>query len=152
MPKGYTKGDVEFHEERYYGPALPAVNVKRFNYPDCYDVADHFGCSEETAQQALNWAFESTQERFWQEIVQGIAEKYIEPHFGKVQTYSAGRSAGWVVCHGMDYQEHVEDHWDAVDLTAWYAFEKAVKDHIKFCTSWDYVKEMIESNGWTDID
>ena len=151
MPKGYTKADVEFHEERYLGPLLPAVNVKRFTYPDVYDVMDAFDCTEEAAQQALNWAFDSTQELFWQEAAQNLAEIHLIPHFGRVQTYSAGRSAGWLIAHGLTDREGVEEEWDALDLTAWYAFEKAVKDHIKFITSWDYVKELIDSNGWTEV-
>ena len=148
MPKGYTKDDIEFHRDGY-GPMRPAVNVKVYHYPSVWDVMDDFDCSEETAEKALEYAFESAQYRFWEEA-QEIADWHLSNHFGKVKVYSEGRSGGWLVVHGLAYRDEVEDYWDALDLTAWYAFEKAIRAEIKYLCSWEYIKEDIEANRWAE--
>jgi hypothetical protein len=150
MPKGYTKGDIEFHELHYYGPAFPAVNVKVYHYPDLWDVVDAFDCSEDAAEKALNCAFEATQEAFWDDVAQSYADQYLTERFGKVKAYSAGRSNGWLVVDKIGDREAVEDEWDAIDLTAWYSFQDAIKAQVKYMTSWDYVKDMLDSNGLTE--
>ena len=148
MPKGYTKEDVEFHAE-YYRPSRPAINVKVYRYPTPWQVEDEFNCSIATAEQALGYALESAQYRFWEEA-QELVDYYLAPQFGKVKVYSEGRSGGWLVVDGLGYREDVEDCWDALDLTAWYRFEKAIKETIKYLCSWEVVKEDIEANRWAE--
>ena len=145
----YSKGDIEFHAE-HYRPSRPAVNVKAYHFPDIYDVMDAFDCSEETAQAALNYAFESAQEIFWYETAQELANYHLSPRFGSVTVYSEGRSSGWLVVDGLGYREDVEDSWDALDLTAWYAFEKAVKAEVEWLTSWEQVRDSAEANRWAE--
>ena len=49
----YTKEDVEFHREGYYGKSYPAVNVKVHNLISIYEIVDKFSCSETQAEKAL---------------------------------------------------------------------------------------------------
>lgn len=141
--KRYTKDDVEFHEERYYGPQFPAINVKVYHFPDIDQVEDEFNCSEEIAEQALQYAFEAAQETFWNETAQEIADDTFEY---KVEVYSAGRSAGWLIVQGLEEFES----WDAVQLAKWRSFENKIKETIKYLCSWDNVKEDISANRWAE--
>ena len=48
----YTKDDVATHTAGYYGPDYPAVNVKAYNWPTCWDIKEKFGCTEKVAEAA----------------------------------------------------------------------------------------------------
>lgn len=138
----YNKSDVETHSAGYYAPYYPAVNVKVHRFPQADDIADHFHCSEETAQKAAEYAWETAQTCFW-ENVQGTAEDV----FGKgVKAYSAGRSSGWVIIDGLTEIES----WDAIDLAKWRKFEKIIKAEVKYRTSKEVVFEDIEANRWAE--
>lgn len=154
---GYTKEDVKRHNSGGIGgPYYPAVNVKVYHYPSADQIADHFGCSIEQAEQAGQFAFESAQHRFWNETAQMLADYILAPHFGPVTVYSAGRSAGWLIVEGLTprYFQHdreaVTTTWDAIDLAKWRKFEREIKAEVAYLTSWDYVRDDIEANRWVE--
>lgn len=119
------------------------VNVKAYNFTDVDAVTDRFGCSEATAQKALEMAFECQQESFW-ETYDSEEMAYFFPGNRNAQVYSAGRSGGWLVVEGLP---DVED-WDAVMLGRWRRFEIAVNANVKYLTSDEQVLELIEINEW----
>lgn len=140
--KRYTKDDVEKHSAGYYAPYYPAVNVKVYHFPQAYKVADHFHCTEETAQKAVEYAWDMEAQAFWEDV-QGTAEDV----FGKgVKAYSAGRSGGWLLVEGLTDIES----WNAVDLAKWRKFEKIIKADVKYRTSEEAVFEDIEANRWAE--
>ena len=143
--KTYSKEDVEFHAEGY-NSRVPAINVKVYHYPSACKIADHFNCSEEQAEQAGQFAFDSAQYLFWQEDAPELAENILAPYFGKVTVYSEGRSGGWLVVKGVG---DVAD-WDAIALAKWRKFERAIKATVDFLGSWEYVKEDIRANRWAE--
>ena len=143
--RGYTKADIEFHNDGGIGrPYYPAVNVKCYRFgPSLEAVADRFGCSEGTAQKALNIAFECQQDSFWN--FDG-AKDIVEYHFPYAKFYSAGRSAGWLIVEGLSDA----DTWDAIELNKWALFECTVKREIEYLCSDENVLELIEINRWAE--
>lgn len=139
----YTKQDVEFHSASYYGRGYPAVNVKVYHYPSTTKVMDTFHCEEDTAQKALNFAFEMSQETFWNKA----APEIVKDIFGSwPKMYSAGRSSGWLIVTGLKEFEF----WDAIDLSKWHSFENQIKSTIKYLCQWENVKTDIEANRWAE--
>jgi len=141
--KHYNKSDVEFHSESYYGRGYPAVNVKVHSlYHLASKIENHFNCSEEQAQKALDYAFEMSCDLFWNEYAQDFATEIL----GDVKIHSAGRSNGWLIVEGLpDFES-----WNAIDLAKWRSFENHIKAEVKYLTSWENVKEDIESNRWAE--
>lgn len=139
----YRKEDIETHSERY-GGSRPAVNVKVYHFDHQLKVVDHFKCSEEVAEQALNFVFTFAQERFWED-----APEWASEIFGShVKVYSEGRSGGWLVVHNLPPIEE----WNAIMVSKWARFEKMVKSEIEYCTAWEQVREDIECNEWAQDD
>ena len=139
-----TRDSVETHSDRY-GPSHPAVNVKVYHYPTTDQVMDRFHCSEESAERALRFAFEVAQEMFWNETTSDIAQSIFGPC---VKIYSEGRSAGWLVVHGLDELES----WNGRDLLRWTRFERAIKREVAWLSSWEWVEDMINANEWAPVD
>lgn len=138
----YTKEDVKFHREGYYGKSYPAVNVKVYHWPKISDLERELSCSEEEAEKAVEIAFQSAQEAFWQ---LGEAEEIVNECFGKgVKFYSEGRSGGWLIVQGLKDFEY----WDAIDLAKWRKFEKMIKAEVKWLTSTERMVEEIRANEW----
>ncbi len=136
--KRYSKNDVELYSERYDRP-LPSITVKVYRFGHGLDN-EKLKCSESTFENAMQYAFESTQQNFW-ESVQETAEYYL----GKgIKVYSAGRSGGHLTVDGLDPVES----WNAISLTRWRRFEKAVLDEVKYLSSDEQVQESIECNRW----
>jgi len=135
----YKKSDVQMHSDGFR-PANPAVNVKAYSFPGTGLVVKAFGCSEDIAERALGWAFNTRAADFW-EGVQSVAD---ETCGGKA--CSEGRRSGWAVVHGLS---DVDD-WDAVALGKWRAFEKRVLALVNDACSWEQVREDIESNRWAE--
>lgn len=136
----FTKEDVQFHEDRPWGELYPAINVKCYNYIHSRKVQEKFKCSEKTADKALEFAFESAQERFWEDAQEEAKEIIWEG----VKIYSAGRSGGWLIAQKLG---DVKD-WDAIALSKWRKFVKYVENEIKYLCSEEYVLEEIEANKW----
>lgn len=139
----YTKDDVQLHEASFHGPQLPAVNVKIYHFPSTYDVMDRFDCSEEVAGTALEYAFQSVQQAFWEDWANDTSS-YFPNH--NVKVFSAGRSGGWLVVEGLP---EIED-WDAVMFGRWRKFEKAVNADVNHRTGREAVLEDIEANRWAE--
>ena len=135
-----SREDVETHSDNYGMVQRPAINVKVYHFPSVERVVDHFGCSEATAEKALEWAFESHQGQFWE-----TAEDEAEYALGEgLKVYSEGRSGGWLVVHGLPDL----DGWDAVMLAKWRRFAGLIAQEVEFYTSWEQVEEMIAMNEW----
>lgn len=136
----FRKVDIETHSDR--SRSRPAVNVKYYAGGDLTDnVVEYFKCSRELAEQALAYAFESAQQRFWED-----AQEYARELFGKhVKVYSEGRSGGWLVVHGID--ENVEG-WDAIAVSKWGRLVKWCTDTIVDYAAWENVQDDIEANEW----
>lgn len=136
------KDDVETHSLHYYGPKLPAVNVKHYGsfYGD--EVQERFGCTEEVAERALRWQSYSSCETFWEDI-QELAKQC----FGDgVEVYPAGRIGGWAVVEGLP---DLKD-WDAVQLGRWAKFAKMCCREAAYRTSLDVIMEDIDANRWAE--
>lgn len=135
----YTKDSVEFHSE-HYRPARPAVNVKVHNFVSPYKIAEHFKCSEKQAEKAIEFAFESACQQFWED-----STEHAQSIFGNnVRVYSEGRSGGWLVVEGLKSF----DEWDAIDLAKWRKFENECKSAVEYLTSFAWCVDMIDSNNW----
>ena len=132
--RGYTKDEVETHGGR------PAVNVKARHWPDATRVVERFGCSEETALRASQYAYESHVEVFWEDA-QAVAEVYFGP---ECEVWAEGRSGGWLVAPWLGI---VED-WDGVTLNRWALFERRIRELVRYLCSWEAVEDTIESNEW----
>ncbi len=141
--RGYTKDDVQLHYER--GKGSPAVNVKVYGPYLAGKVQDRFGCSEEVAEKALGFAFDSACRRFWEEDAQDLADHYFAK-YGKVKVYSEGRSSGWLVTYDLPDVEE----WDGVLLNRWALFAKAIRQAVDWLNSWEYVEEEIAANRWAE--
>lgn len=142
QPHHYNKDDVQRHTSGYYGYRYPAVNVKVWHFVSSDKIADKFGCSEDTALKAAEYAFNAACETFWQEV-QDTAEEC----FGRgVKAYSAGHSGGWLIIQGLTDVEE----WDAVMLAKWRHFEKIIKADVSYRTSEDVILEDIEANRWAE--
>jgi hypothetical protein len=142
--KRFTKDDIETHSEGYGRNSLPAINVKAYDFPSSWKVAEHFKCSEEIAQQALTYAFEHAQEMFWEQASEDI-DGYFPGH-GGCEVFSEGRSGGWLVVKGLpDISE-----WDAILVSRWGKFERDMQSAVKDFCSWDNVIEDIEANRWAE--
>ncbi len=142
--KHYSKSDVEFHSANYYAPYYSAVNVKvKGLYPLEYKIEDEFNCSEETAEKALQFAFDSACDLFWNDEAQSIADDTFDYD---VKIYSAGRSGGWLIVIGLpDF-----DTWDAINLSKWHSFENKIKAEVNYLTSWEAMKDAIDANRWAE--
>lgn len=134
------KSDVETHAEGYYGPQLPAVNVKAYSYARGLS-AETFGCSEKDYERAVEFAFESAQTCFWEEV-QGWANECFPDY--SVKVYSAGRSGGWVVVEGLPLIES----WDAIILGRWSRFARMCQAEVEYLSKAETVREDIEANEW----
>jgi hypothetical protein len=141
MARAYSRDSVETHNE-HYGKVRPAVNVKVYHLPSAFKISDHFKCSEEIAEKAGGFAFDSACEQFWSEA-QGIFDDVYGPHVATI--YSEGRSGGWLVVDGLDSIEN----WSLMQLNKWHSFESRIKAEIKYRTSQEVIFEDIEANEWT---
>jgi hypothetical protein len=136
------KSEIEFHSDNNWRSKNPAINVKVYKFLSAEKVIEKFKCTREDAERALGFAFESAQERFWDDI-EGTAKEI----FGKeIQVFSEGRSGGWLTVHHLP---QVED-WDAILVNKWSRFAKAVEEEIAHLTSEENVMDDIESNRWTE--
>lgn len=136
--KRYTKNDVRTHSDS--GPERPAVRVKCDSFALGLDVAGEFSCDDATAKKALEYAWTSHCEQFWEQ-----AQETAEFHLGKgVTIYSEGRSSGWLVVDGLPDLES----WDAIQLTKWAKFERSILAEVAYLSSAEQVRDSITANEW----
>jgi hypothetical protein len=133
------KSDVTVRYER--GVYRPAINVKVYKLGlDAGTLADERKCARATAEQALQFAFDSQQQQFWEQI-----EETAREIFGShIRVFSDGRSSGWLVLHNLPDVET----WDAVALGKFAKFEKLVRADIAWRTSAETLREDIDANEW----
>lgn len=135
------KSDIETHSDGCGRRSHPALNVKvnKFGLYD-YELAALKGCTERDAERALQFAFESAQQIFWEDA-QRLAREVFGQH---VKVYSEGRCGGWLVVHGLPEL----DSWDAVAVGKWSRLARLIAADIKWRCSRDNVLENIEANEW----
>jgi hypothetical protein len=134
------KSDIQTHRDGYR-PSHPAINVKvrRFGMT-VSQIAEHFKCAAQTAERALDFAFESAREQFWEQ-----AKEFATEIFGHdVTVYSEGRSGGWLVLHGLPSI----DSWDALMVNKYARLCTWCKSEIEYRISRDSLLEAIEANQW----
>jgi hypothetical protein len=156
MARRYRKVDIDRRTDNGYGAYYPAVNVKSYHFPSAEQVmAEWPGTDEATAQKALEFAYDMAQRIFWeywQDTTGGVENglygnleyAFFKSHNNRLTVDCQGRSGGWLVVLGLPPVEE----WDAIMVSAWSRFEKAVKEDVTFRTSWESVKEDIEANEW----
>jgi hypothetical protein len=145
MARRFRKDDIETRWEFMRGRGnteVPAINVKVYSWAHSSKIEEHFKCSEEVAERSLQFAFESAQEVFWENI-QETAEQMLG---ASVKVYQSGRSGGWLVVDGLPEVES----WDAILVSKWGAFEKAVKADINDRMQVANLIEDIEANRWAE--
>ena len=138
------KSEIQFHSAGFGRQSHPAVKVKCYNFARGLDVAAEFKCDEATAERALEFAWKSECEDFWEQA-QELAEYNLGPG---VTIYSEGRSSGWLVVHGLPDVET----WDAIAVNRWFRFVRGVEADIAYRTSATNVREAIAANRWAEPD
>ena len=134
------KSDIQIHRDGYR-PSNPAINVKVQKLGlTAQQVAGHFECSLDTAERALNFAFESAKEQFWEQAKEFAAEV-----FGKRLTvYCEGRSGGWLALHGLPPLES----WDALMVSKYARLANWCETEIEYRGSRDCLIDDIDANQW----
>lgn len=150
----FTRDDIETHKTGYYGPSLPAVNVKVWyedRAVDWNNIASEFGWDadelerfrdwleehHDTDPDAMSWAWEAACEDGWE-----LAQEDAHELFGSCQVSSEGRCGGWLVVDGLKDI----DCWDAVDIARWGKFVRWI-EAIRDDTSRRYVW-LLAANVW----
>ena len=139
--KHYKKDDVEMYHEHGFRNALPSVNVKVYSFARGL-TEEELQCDEKTFEKAAEFAFNSAQEMFWEDAKE-TAKEIFGDH---IKVYSAGRSAGHLIVQGLDDVAS----WDAIALSKWVKFEKAILSDIKYRSNKEYVKDEIIANRWNE--
>ncbi len=137
--KRFRKADIKFHSDQR--AAVPAVNVKVYHMgASARDVAKRFGCSEDQADKALEFVFQSAQEQFWEQ-----ASDYAQEIFG-AKVYSQGRCGGWLVVDGITRED--AESWDAIALGKWAQLVKWCEAEIAHLTCAEAIMDAIDANQW----
>lgn len=143
------------------GPADPAINVKESTFPSVDTVVDRFGCSEATAQTALEIAWDCQAEGFWDQAEE-TANELLGAAFPDrpLTVYQEGRSGGWLTVqyrpvdnlHGACNALPDVQGWSRKQRQAWRRFERAIEDEIAFRVSEGNVLDLIACNEWAMDD
>ena len=136
------KADVVTRYER--GEYRPAVNVKCYTWPSPDKAMEAFGCSRAVAEQAMEYAYQSEQERFWEDAQEWLADDVFGA--GACKIHQEGRSGGWLVVTGLPEV----DTWDARQLAKWAKFARIVREDIVSRCDWSGIRENIEANRWAE--
>jgi hypothetical protein len=138
------------------GVYLPAWNVKvhRRGVFDADEIRKHFKCSQEKAEKAVEWAWDSTQEQWW-ERAQESAKYHLGGLHSKIKVESDGRSGGWCILNGLpeiyDKTDPIEDTFDEETLKGLAEFEKDILSEMNFyLDDRDGLEELIDVNGWCE--
>lgn len=140
------KNDIEIYYDRDFRGGRPSIGVKNFSFGRGL-TAEILGCSEETFDKAINYAFECSQQQFWEDA-QETANYCLQEKgpFYHPKVYSAGRSGGHLIVDGLDTVEG----WDAIKVSAWNRFEAAILASIKYRCDAEQVEEDIRANRWNE--
>jgi hypothetical protein len=129
---------IEIEQRCEFGRWYPSINVKVYQFAKGLDM-EGFACSEETFNKAMGFAFESAQERFWENALEKVKELWPWS-----SVYSSGRSGGYLVVKGL----HLVDYWDAIMISKWAKLVKWCKQEIAYLSSKECVSEEIFINEW----
>jgi len=141
----FRKSDIQSHGGH------PAINVKCYKFPhDLPDatgnIMEEFGCTEEVARQALEYAYETAVENFWQ-----LAETHAREIFGpSAEVFSAGRSGGWLIVQGIGGSGDMWDEWNAPKVAKWGRFVRTIHAEMAYLGSWEQARETIEAHRWAE--
>lgn len=149
MTKRFRKSDITTHYSQDYSG--PAINVKVYQFPrDAHPaqarVMAEFGCNRSTADQALEFAYETAQRTFWADV-QDVVQEIFGP---KAQAFSMGRSGGWLYVGGINADAEAWallkewQTWDARMVAKWGRLVAWCQEAITHLTSWDFAKEEIQ--------
>lgn len=134
-----SKRIVTMHYEQGSG-THPAINVRVYGIAlDAEQVAQTFGCDEDTAQHALGYAWDANVEAFRDAMQVECKEIYPD-----AKMYSKGRSGGWLAVHGL---KDVES-WNAVDLSKWAKLERITRENVRYFSSAEALLDVIRINEW----
>jgi len=135
------KQDIEFHSDGFGRRSNPAVDVKQRGKfgPSVSELCAKFGCDDETAEKALQLAWDSAQEQFWES-----AKEWADELFPGAEMYSEGRGAGWLTIHGLPDVES----WDAIAVSKWARLAKWCRVEIEYLCSPAAVLDAIAANEW----
>lgn len=151
----FTRDDIETHKTGYYGPSLPAVNVKVWYQASEVDWRDDIALEfdwdadeldrfrdwleehHDRDPDAFSWAWEAACEEGWE-----MAQTDAHELFGPCQVSSEGRCGGWLVVDGLKDI----DSWDAIDIAQWGKYVRWV-EAIRDDTSRRYVW-LLAANIW----
>lgn len=135
-----TKSQIKTHSDGFGRSSNPAINVKCRNFPSSANVSAKFGCSKETAEKAIDFAYECACANFWEQV-----QEQADYHLGSgFKVYSEGRSSGWLTVHEMPDLES----WDAIACAKWFRFEACIRADIAYRCELENVMAEIESNEW----
>ncbi|RMH29580.1 MAG: hypothetical protein D6692_04030 [Planctomycetota bacterium] len=135
-----TKADVEtYGDGSTYSALYPALNVKCYESIGVDAIAERFNCDFERAEKALNFAYESRREAFWDQAYALGAER-------GWRVYSAGRSDGWLIVTNIGHP----DDWDAIDLARWRSFAAAIERIYADATDTEGWIEDIAESRWAE--
>jgi len=153
-PRRYTRDDVETHGRGFYSHGNPAINVKAHDFPYVHnrDVQSAWGQKYTEAQitRALNFAFESLQETFWEgwhEVLEHPERDYDFFPQHTIRMDGEGRQGGWMIITGLPDL----DNWDAIMLARWRHLERVVREDVAYNCKFSTVKDLVEANEWLDI-
>lgn len=140
--RGYSRENVQTHSQGYYGPQLPAVDVKvRGSWRDVSlpldlgQVSEDGGATfqpvttpEGFSREWLEGLPEDMQSALWERALESGWESlrgYVAECFpnDNVSVCAEGRSGGWAVVTGLPEIEE----WDAVLLARWRKFERLAR-------------------------
>lgn len=121
---------------------MPCINVKVYRWgADASDVAERFSCSQDTAEKACGYYFDSACSQFWEQAPEWAAELW--PGY-RLNVYADGRSGGWLVVDGLPDVES----WDAVMVAKWSKLARMCREEIAYQFMREQIFDAIESNQW----
>ena len=123
----------------------PMLNIKVHRMPGGWTdstIEKEFSCSPDVAAKAGEFAFESAQEMFFDDIKETAREIF----GGHVTICTEGRSGGWLIVSGL----YPVESWDAVSVARWAGFARMVQEEIDSLLSWETTQETISANRWAE--
>jgi hypothetical protein len=148
--KHYSKSDIDTHRLGYGHTSVPAVNVKSRGTYLVPAIMKEFKCCEATAQKASEYVWASAVESFWEQAPE-LAEHFLAKAFNlrSFKCYSEGRSGGWL--YVQEIENDIES-WNAIKVSAWGRFEKALRKSVEWHSSAEFAIDCISANEWAPAD
>lgn len=125
---------------------MPSINVKCRRFAPNL-TKERLNCDGDVFDQAMTYAFEAAQERFWEET-QDLAEHHFSHlrRAGEIKVYSAGRNSGHLIVGGLP----PVDEWNAIEVSAWGRFCRSIQDCIEYHCNSEMIIEDVLENRWNE--